>query len=302
MNFAQTMELIKSNNALYADLRRRHPVENTKAKKSTIKKSHATVIYIVAAFGMVYYLGWGFIPSIIIFVLFLLFTLLSAKDWGLDFKQLAKVDILSSSREIIINHIHALVMEKRNRTHVGTYGEVDDTSFLDEVQYFLETIVRPKISAHLQFLGEPEFDGHYRNEITKLCLEEVAGYKLNNGSAQNDVTQLNPIEFERWCADKLTKLGWKARATQASGDQGADVVAQKGEHMLVVQCKLYSQPVGNKAVQEISAARAHYGASLAAVVTTAGYTKSAVQLAHSNKVVLLDYTEMDLMDERLGLA
>jgi len=66
---------------------------------------------------------------------------------------------------------------------------------------------------------------------------------------------ISPIEFEQCCADYLGLKGWNAATTGRSGDQGADVVARKASHLLVVQCKKYSRPVGNKAVQEVIAAR-----------------------------------------------
>jgi hypothetical protein len=44
---------------------------------------------------------------------------------------------------------------------------------------------------------------------------------------------------------------------------------------IVVQCKFYSKPVGNKAVQEAAAARLHEHADKAIVVSNAAYTKAA---------------------------
>ncbi|MCT6856095.1 MAG: restriction endonuclease, partial [Bombella apis] len=60
----------------------------------------------------------------------------------------------------------------------------------------------------------------------------------------------------------------------------------------VVQCKLYTRPVGNKAVQEIFTARQHRHAHYAAVVSNAGYTRSARQLAHATGVHLLHHSQL----------
>jgi len=35
-----------------------------------------------------------------------------------------------------------------------------------------------------------------------------------------NIDKVSPVEFEHFCADILRKNGWKARLTQASGDQG----------------------------------------------------------------------------------
>lgn len=54
-------------------------------------------------------------------------------------------------------------------------------------------------------------------------------------------------EFEHWVADSLSKFGWETSVTRASGDQGIDVIAAHNGLKLGIQCKLYSQSVGNSA-------------------------------------------------------
>jgi restriction system protein len=63
-----------------------------------------------------------------------------------------------------------------------------------------------------------------------------------------------------------------------------------------VQCKLYAQPVGNKAVQEALAAQRYYATDHAAVVSNAAFTRSAVQLARSAGVLLLHVSDLDRLD------
>ncbi|MEK4035181.1 restriction endonuclease [Methylocystis sp. IM2] len=68
---------------------------------------------------------------------------------------------------------------------------------------------------------------------------------------------MTPQEYEHYCAALLRESRWAARVTRASGDQGVDIVAEKRGARIVVQCKKYRKPVGNRAVQEIVAAIAH---------------------------------------------
>ena len=110
--------------------------------------------------------------------------------------------------------------------------------------------------------------------------------------------RMTPTDYELHCALLLRTAGWDAQTTVASGDQGTDVLARRGERTLVVQCKLYSQPVGNSAVQEISAARLHQRADYAAVVSNPAYTPTPAnpppprQLARTNGVYLLHHEEL----------
>ncbi|MDP8984639.1 MAG: restriction endonuclease [Pseudomonadota bacterium] len=63
---------------------------------------------------------------------------------------------------------------------------------------------------------------------------------------------MDPLAYEQMVADRLSDLGWSARLTKGSGDQGIDVIAEMREKKAVIQCKLYSSPVGNSAVQQAS--------------------------------------------------
>lgn len=110
---------------------------------------------------------------------------------------------------------------------------------------------------------------------------------------------MTPREYEHYCAAVLREMKWTARVTQASGDQGVDIVAEKRGARIVVQCKKYSKPVGNRAVQEIVAAIAHEDAQRGVVVTTSGYTRAAERLAASNRVLLLHHSQLHRIDRLL---
>ena len=111
--------------------------------------------------------------------------------------------------------------------------------------------------------------------------------------------EMSPAEFEAFCAEELRQAGWKARVTLQSRDQGVDVIADKNSVRVVLQCKLYTGPVGNKAVQEAAAGRAHERADFGIVVTNNRYTYAAEQLAHTNGVLLLHYRNLRNLDDFL---
>jgi hypothetical protein len=113
---------------------------------------------------------------------------------------------------------------------------------------------------------------------------------------------LAPLQFERRCAELLRRAGWAAKTTKGSGDQGGDVLAERNRIRLVVQCKLYTRPVGNKAVQEVFAAKHHYKARLAAVVSNQPYTPGAMAIARSTGVFLLHISDLATSDRFFGDA
>ena len=93
--------------------------------------------------------------------------------------------------------------------------------------------------------------------------------------------------YEYACARYLQSRGFtNIEVTKASGDQGLDIVAHKDGKKYGIQCKNYSRPVGNKAVQEAYSGAQFYKCDKAAVITNNTFTKSAKELAASTGVEL----------------
>ena len=103
---------------------------------------------------------------------------------------------------------------------------------------------------------------------------------------------MDPYEYEHFCANEFKKNGWDANATQGSSDQGVDVIAYKDGVTLVGQCKKYKRAVGNKAVQEVVAGIKFYDASIGIVIAPNGFTKSANALAEANDIKLIHHSEI----------
>lgn len=113
-----------------------------------------------------------------------------------------------------------------------------------------------------------------------------------------DISTLTPLAYEDYCALLLRNAGWLSHTTPLQ-DQGADVVAVLRGMKAVIQCKMYTHPVGNRAVQEVLAGRMYYGAHIAVVVSPASYTFSAKELAARTQVLLLHHDQLPLL-ERLA--
>lgn len=117
----------------------------------------------------------------------------------------------------------------------------------------------------------------------------------------NDLDEIqNGFQFEEYVATLLTNLGYdKVEVLPASGDYGTDVLAELNGIKYAIQCKYYSSPVGISAVQEIMGGKNHYNTHLAIVVTNNTFTKSAMNLANSNNIILWD---SPILNEMIKLA
>lgn len=109
-----------------------------------------------------------------------------------------------------------------------------------------------------------------------------------------------PLEYEKYIADCLSDLGFSAKSTKASGDQGADVLAEKDGVSFAIQCKKYSHDVGNKAVQEANAGRDFYKCDYGVVVSNANFTKFAKQAAHACGIILLNDKQLSKLLEYIN--
>ena len=114
--------------------------------------------------------------------------------------------------------------------------------------------------------------------------------RISRSGSNALVDELDGIEFEHFCADVLKRNGFsKVRVTKSTGDFGADITAlDYGGRIWVFQCKRYSSNIGNTPIQEVSAARLHYNAQCAAVLTNQHFTPAARQLAEENDVLLIE--------------
>ena len=101
-------------------------------------------------------------------------------------------------------------------------------------------------------------------------------------------------DFEYYCADLLRNDGFhNVEVTQGSGDQGIDILAEKAGIRYGIQCKCYSNNIGNKAVQEAFAGKTFYHCHVAAVLTNRYFTRAAKQLAEKDQVLLWDRDELE---------
>ncbi len=222
-----------------------------------------------------------------------------------------KMKMYEEVRSLIIPHLDTL-LKKRNRFLIkDDYGFIDQTKWQKELDYFIDRAIISHLeesiatvvnyTANFRFINNPELqklkyglnDFPDILEDVKECINDVLDCCSDEKVDRNiDISLLDPTEYEHYCADILRENGWDVRVTQGSGDQGIDVLAEKDGFLLAIQCKKYSNPVGNKAVQEAHSGGTFYNASAFAVVSPVEYTPSARELANSLGVHLFHHDDL----------
>lgn len=200
---------------------------------------------------------------------------------------------LSDALKLIVNkHGKALDIKMRQMSYQDAYGNYIFDKFFDERDYFIKNVMCRDVSPEtIDFLFSPE---NYIVASVRLFNEGFNDYSKARVPqlAQADFDGIDPVEYEHYCAALLETVGWNARVTKASGDQGVDIIATFESIKVVGQCKLYSNPVGNAAVQEIIGGREFERADYAFVVSNSSFTTAARALASSSNVLLLHHSEL----------
>jgi restriction system protein len=232
-------------------------------------------------------------------ILILILLLLIGSIWVVySYHSRVQMQMEQCVRDLANRHIEALVKNRIKGLRYDDYGNVVSDRWEKDIQYFLKRIVVPRLSP-----GQLAALNRDKSRVATSIIETMVRAASVERAANLEFSEsMTPAEFEHYCSKSLAKQGWTARVTAGTGDQGVDVVAEKGGRTLVVQCKKYASPVGNKAVQEIVAGREHERADFACVVSNAAFTRSAKELSSTTGVHLLHYMDLDRIDDVLGLT
>jgi len=193
--------------------------------------------------------------------------------------------------EVVDRHADTLVRKFKHLIIEDDYGTLIFESWNKEANYFIDRVLRYELGSDL--FGLPD-------ELPlQIVTHRVIALRWAPDQA-NTVATFDPDmsghDYEHFCADLLSVAGWKTRVTKSSGDQGVDIEATKDGVRAVFQCKKYSAPVGNSAVQEVLAGKTFYGADVAVVVSNASFTPAAKHLALSAQIRLVHHDELSTFE------
>ncbi|MGO8820156.1 MAG: restriction endonuclease [Desulfomonilaceae bacterium] len=163
-------------------------------------------------------------------------------------------------------------------------------SYADEVKFSNQTI--PLVDANELHRLSQTCETIYFDFLVsrfKLTLENFDPSRFVTIYA---VDQMGGYEFEDFIGKVLTVIGYGVEVTKRSGDQGADLFAERFGKKIVIQAKNYTSNVGNSAVQQVLAAKGLYQCDEAVVITNSYFTSSAQELAQGTGVKLVDRNEL----------
>lgn len=122
-------------------------------------------------------------------------------------------------------------------------------------------------------------------------------YKLENFDITKFVSifhidAMDGYMFEEFLEDLYRVQGYSVQRTPKGKDQGADLFIESYGRRIVIQAKNYATNIGNKAVQEVIAAKDFYSCDDGIVVANRYFTPSARELASKSNIKLVDRDEL----------
>lgn len=206
----------------------------------------------------------------------------------------ARYTLMRQVEASVNQHLAALRRRRAQLVTLDAYGEPRQERWDKEVDYFIARQIEPLLTR-----AEQRALAGNHDRVAAVIGQLVAAASDAQPGAPAFTDQMTPAQYEQFCADQLRLAGWTARVTMQSRDQGVDVIAEKESVRIVLQCKLYARPVGNRSVQEAAAARAHEDADYALVVSNNRFTPAAEELAATNGVLLLHHRDLPEIDRIL---
>jgi len=199
---------------------------------------------------------------------------------------------------LLIRHQNALISYYQQDRKNDLFGDCDDSRWQKRIDMFLEKQLVPD-ARDFRSWRKSEPGQRAAQLVDAFARREISRQRRSNPLMHVDAFDLTPIEYERHCGDMLRERGWTVQQTPATRDGGADFVAERRGVRLVVQCKRYAHPVGNKAIQEVTAAVRLYHGNVACVVAPNGYTPQAEREATGLSVHLLHHSDLPSFADKL---
>ncbi len=137
--------------------------------------------------------------------------------------------------------------------------------------------------------------------IVFVITRAIKARRIAQAMSTDNYDAMSGEEFEEFCANILRGNSYtNVEVTKASGDHGIDVLAFKDGLKYAIQCKRYSKPVGNKAVQEAYSGKGIYKADVAVVMSNMDFTPQAIEDARKLKVELWNRDKIYALQRKSG--
>lgn len=119
------------------------------------------------------------------------------------------------------------------------------------------------------------------------------------------INKMSGFEFEKLCQTLMIKFGFSVETTSQSGDGGIDLIAVSDQPFIkgkyIIQCKRYSDSVGEPIIRDLYGVVADQRANKGILITTGCFTISAIKFAQGKNIELIDGEDLQKLLYSKGL-
>ncbi len=224
-----------------------------------------------------------------------------------------KMEVINRRKKLVPDNYLKKFLHHAERSYMkkDKYWNQDKSSLDKEINDYLLMIVKQggnraeqnAVDNYIRWRNYPPLNDDYKWLIWYLNSQFKKYYEERQNRLKSedlDFSKMSWVEFERYLGNIFEQNGYAVDLTPESGDQWADVIAEKEGRRLVIQAKKYSNPVWNGAVQEVIWAIRYYAGNEWWVITNSTFTNSAKELALVNGIRLIDWYELEEINKILS--
>jgi len=127
-------------------------------------------------------------------------------------------------------------------------------------------------------------------ENAKEALDDL-GYgrdRISSTDLASYISELSGDQFEQLVKRIYFHLGYQTEVVGQSGDHGIDLLAQREGEVIAIQCKRWSNPVGEPIVRDFYGALMHSKAERGQIIAADEFTEAAKSFAEGKPIQLVD--------------
>jgi hypothetical protein len=133
------------------------------------------------------------------------------------------------------------------------------------------------------------------SQAKQILLNSVEN-SSNNLLDLNSIDDMDGKQFENYCISLLQQNGFsKIETTQAYGNHGIDILAEKDDITYAILCKCSSANIGNSIIQQVYTGKSIYHKDIAVVITNQFFTQQAIDDSTILGVKLWDRNKLETM-------
>lgn len=209
----------------------------------------------------------------------------------------SNIDNISSIDNIIKFWLESLAKDnvKVNNIDLYTIAKINDVIVQTNNELLLECLTNLKdwikyYDSKVEYLRKESNRNRYLSgDFSKEKQAKAFKYSLINVETGE--------EFELYLQNLFRELNYKVKHCGKSGDQGGDLIVKKGNITYVIQAKYYTHKLDNTPIQEVVGAIRFYNANRGVVITNSTFTKKAIELANTNRIILINGDDLEKLIE-----